>query len=147
MGGADCDGQHTVANLHSRKASPLRGDYRALFLLAAAAAGYLAYLAVAMPASLRLTGDCQYVFWAPAPTPSLNPFWLFVYFVLLLLLLAVALGFISWRQNRMLNVIGVAVLVVALLLWADDLADLWEVIQTGRELTGNLPLSDTPCRR
>ena len=40
----------------------MRGDYRALFLLLATAVGYLTYVAVAMPASLNLEGDCLYTF-------------------------------------------------------------------------------------
>jgi len=51
-------------------------------------AGYLTYIAVAMPALLNLSGDCFYLSWTREATPSLNPFWLFIYFVMLIFVLA-----------------------------------------------------------
>ncbi len=81
----------------------MRGDYRALFLLLTTAVGYVTYLVVAPPASVNLSGERLYTFWAPESTPSMNPFWLFVYLVGFLFALAALLAVTGWIQGRTLT--------------------------------------------
>jgi hypothetical protein len=132
----------------------MRGDYRALFLLLAAAVSYVTFLAVAMPTSLNLNGDCLYLFWAPEATPSLNPFWLFVYLIGFLFVLAILLAVTGWKQGRSLNVLAGVFLVLVLMLWADDLGELWDVIEKQRSslsaddsMLPDMPLADQSCNR
>jgi hypothetical protein len=102
-------------------------------------------MAVAMPASLNMNGDCLYLFWAPEPTPGNNPYWLFVYLVSFLFVVALLLAVTGWKQDRLLNTLAGVVLALVLLLWAGDLADLWDAIQSNRAVVANLPLTDSGC--